>query len=135
MPTNTAGIKHLLGQDGDVGRAYHARTEEFIEAAKLHAPYRVDNPGEHIVDALDYVIEDSAKGFTITAGTHPREHIRGYSSIVQLGSKPHEIKPKRPGYPLRFKVAGRTVIAWKVHHPGTEANPFLMNLIHLIMHN
>lgn len=47
---------------------------------------------------------------------------------VHQGSRPHEIRPKRRGYPLRFywdKVGGefRTM---KVNHPGNKPNPFLV---------
>lgn len=61
---------------------------------------------------------------------------------VDAGTKPHIIKPKRPGYPLRFNVpfkpktsvmqiksgagsrGNTTVRAMVVHHPGTKARKF-----------
>lgn len=133
MPVNHEGIAHLLSWEGDVGRHYLEKIEDFKEAAKLNAPYRPDSAGPHLKDTIDSVIEESI-GDKLSAliGTNPAEHIRGYSEIVQLGSKPHIIRPKGPGYPLRFRVGGHKVIAWQVHHPGTEPDPFLMDLIHLI---
>lgn len=63
---------------------------------------------------------------------------------VDRGTKPHKIRPKRPGYPLRFNSAGfrpktaprqlgssagtpaqpPTVRAMEVNHPGTDARDF-----------
>lgn len=44
-----------------------------------------------------------------------------HALILELGSRPHVITPRRPGYPLRFVVAGRTVRTYRVNHPGTPA--------------
>lgn len=43
------------------------------------------------------------------------------------GTPPHEIRPKGPGYPLRFYWAkvGAWVAFMKVSHPGTAPNDFL----------
>lgn len=41
------------------------------------------------------------------------------------GTRPHVIRPRKPGGVLRFGGAGGTVVfATVVHHPGTKANPF-----------
>ena len=42
------------------------------------------------------------------------------------GTKPHEITPKGPGYPLRFfwEKLGKVVYTYHVNHPGTKPNPF-----------
>lgn len=46
---------------------------------------------------------------------------------TEYGSEDHEITPKGPGYPLRFfwPVRGDWVAFWRVHHPGTPAQPFM----------
>lgn len=44
-----------------------------------------------------------------------------YSSILEKGSRPHVIEPRRPGGVLVFNVGGRKVFARKVNHPGTPA--------------
>lgn len=62
--------------------------------------------------------------------------------FVDEGTKPHEIRPKGPGYPLRFasafqpktkprtlsssagKTGPRDTRAWVVQHPGTEAREY-----------
>jgi hypothetical protein len=40
------------------------------------------------------------------------------------GTRPHVIRPRRPGGVLRFTVNGRVVYARYVNHPGTKANDF-----------
>lgn len=48
-----------------------------------------------------------------------------YSLYVEMGTKPHVIKPKSPGGVLVFKVGGKTVYARSVNHPGTKPQPFM----------
>lgn len=48
-----------------------------------------------------------------------------YAVMVHDGTRPHKIRPKRPGGVLRFRVGGRIVYAKEVNHPGTRARPFL----------
>jgi HK97 gp10 family phage protein len=48
-----------------------------------------------------------------------------YAIYVERGTQPHVITPKKPGGVLRFKVGGTWVYARKVHHPGTQAQPFI----------
>lgn len=49
-----------------------------------------------------------------------------YAPYVNDGTRPHPIKPKRPGGVLRFVVGGRVVFAKRIPmHPGTKPNPFL----------
>ena len=55
----------------------------------------------------------------MTATAHAR-----YAGFVHEGTRPHVIFPRR-ARALRFNVAGRTVFAAKVNHPGTKPRPFL----------
>lgn len=48
-----------------------------------------------------------------------------YAPMVHDGTRPHQIRPKRPDGVLRFRVGGRIVYAKVVNHPGTRARPFL----------
>lgn len=48
-----------------------------------------------------------------------------YAAMVNDGTSPHVIRPRRPGGVLRFQVGGRVVYARVVNHPGTRAQPFL----------
>lgn len=40
------------------------------------------------------------------------------------GTRPHVIKPRRPGGKLVFQVGGRTLVRASVHHPGQPARPW-----------
>ena len=55
----------------------------------------------------------------------PNQNIADYGGYVEFGTKPHVIRPKKPGGVLVFKMNGMTVYAKKVHHPGTKAQPFV----------
>jgi hypothetical protein len=59
-----------------------------------------------------------------------------YAPLVNDGTKPHVIRPKRAHTlrrssrgivkpALRFKLNGKIVYFAKVNHPGTKPNPFL----------
>lgn len=133
MPVNLEGIHHLLSHDGDVGRHYAERAAVVVEMAKLSAPIRPEHAGEHLVDAIAWAWE-SESNLNLLIGTHPDEDIRGYSVIVQTGSKPHPIVPRPPTRFLKFKTGGRTVYRKRVFHPGTQANDFLIRLIGEIVH-
>jgi hypothetical protein len=50
---------------------------------------------------------------------HPAAH------FVFNGTRPHEIRPKRSGGVLRFRIGSTVVYARHVNHPGTKPNPFL----------
>jgi hypothetical protein len=49
-----------------------------------------------------------------------------YASAVHDGSGPHIIRARKKKV-LRFEVAGKVVFARSVRHPGTSANPWLLN--------
>ena len=62
-----------------------------------------------------------------------------YGYFVEFGTPPHIIRPKN-GKALKFKVAGTTVFATSVNHPGTRPNPFIRTTINtklksIIMNN
>lgn len=48
-----------------------------------------------------------------------------YADMVHDGTRPHIIRPRRPGGVLRFTVDGQVVYARFVRHPGTRGRPFL----------
>lgn len=49
-----------------------------------------------------------------------------YAGYVEFGTRPHQIRPRKPGGSLVFKVGDKTVFARVVNHPGTKAQPFVM---------
>lgn len=48
-----------------------------------------------------------------------------YAGFVEVGTKPHEIRP-RARKALRWKGSGGIVFAKRVRHPGTKAQPFMV---------
>lgn len=133
MPVNHEGMARLFSWEGDVGRSVLARVIEFEEVARLNAPYRPDNPGTHLANTIDHQILPDIDKLVVLVGTNPDEDIRGYSWIVQVGSRPHEIRARVPGKKLKFKIAGRTVYVARVFHPGTQPDPFLMRWIEILV--
>ena len=49
----------------------------------------------------------------------------GTGSRGEFGGAIYEIKPKKPGGVLVFKVNGKTVFARSVKHPGIKAHPYM----------
>jgi hypothetical protein len=56
----------------------------------------------------------------------PDPMVVDYAPYVEFGTKPHEIKPKKAGGMLVFKMGGKTIYTRKVSHPGTQAQPFVV---------
>ncbi|MET8866532.1 hypothetical protein ABZW11_26640 [Nonomuraea sp. NPDC004580] len=48
-----------------------------------------------------------------------------YGLFMEVGTRAHIIRPKRPDGWLRFMVDGRVVFAKVVHHPGTRPYAYL----------
>lgn len=48
---------------------------------------------------------------------------------VTGGTRPHTIRPRRPGGVLRFTVNGQVVYARYVDHPGSKPNNFLKDAL------
>ncbi len=63
-------------------------------------------------------------GFTVTTP-------QPLGKFILEGTKPHEITPKGPGYPLRFfwEKVGKVAYAYRVWHPGTAPNPFIQRAV------
>ncbi len=100
--------------DGDVAQYMLARGYKLAALAAESAPKRTG--------ALASSIE-----VTLVGGRNPTVIVGSsldYAYYIHEGTRPHEISAS-PGRMLRFRVGGRVVYAQEVHHPGTEANPFL----------
>lgn len=135
MPKNQAGIDHLFSWEGDVGHSVMRRVDEFEATVRVNAPIQADSPGPHMVEQIGHAKVEGAGHLTILVGVNPGSDVRGYAWIVQKGSRPHEIRPNPPTKRLKFKTGGRIVYATRVFHPGTEANPFLMRWIGIMLGN
>lgn len=91
---------------------------------------RSDTGGPHLAEG--WTVTEPPGGRTlIVENTDPRANEAiplaggGETSLLQileLGSRPHEIRPKRPGGVLRFvdRATGEVVFARHVDHPGTR---------------
>jgi len=55
----------------------------------------------------------------------PDEHRAPYAGYVEFGTRPHDIRPKKPGGVLVFTVGGTKVYTKLVHHPGTHPHPYV----------
>lgn len=53
-----------------------------------------------------------------------------YGLFVEVGTRAHVIRPKRPNGWLRFMVDGRIVFAKIVHHPGTRPYAYLRRALY-----
>ncbi len=102
---------------GLVDRNLRKRVERAQRAAERLAP---GSMGQDIRSSIRYTA-DGPVG-TITS-THPA------TIYVVNGTRPHIIRPRRPGGVLRFTVGGRVVYARYVSHPGTRPNDFLTDAL------
>ena len=59
----------------------------------------------------------------VTIGPDPM--MAPYAGYVEFGTKPHEIRPKKPGGVLVFTINGTKVFTKLVHHPGTQPHPYV----------
>jgi HK97 gp10 family phage protein len=112
--TRIAEALRRTGRDAD---ATTQRT--LIEAANflvVEMQVRVPVDSGKLRDSIGVRIE----GTTIRVGPDVP-----YATYVEFGTRPHEIKPKKPGGVLAFKVNGQQVYARVVNHPGTPAQPFV----------
>lgn len=65
-----------------------------------------------------------SSGIGLVISDHPA------TTFVIYKTKPHWIRPKRPGGRLKFKINNKTVFARKVWHPGNQhPNNFLLKAL------
>lgn len=115
---NQGRVARLLRLPGGaVDRSLRRRVERVQAAAQRLAP---GSMGNGIRTSLRYT-HDGPVG-TITS-THPA------TLYVVNGTRPHLIRPRRPGGVLRFTIGGRVVYARYVSHPGTRPNGFLIEAL------
>ncbi|MER7500445.1 hypothetical protein AB0L05_27685 [Nonomuraea pusilla] len=53
-----------------------------------------------------------------------------YGLFMEIGTRAHVIRPKRPDGWLRFMVDGKVVFARVVHHPGTRPYAYLRRALY-----
>jgi hypothetical protein len=77
-----------------------------------------DPPHEHLADSI--VVEEEPDELTWHIGSR-----NDHALFVELGTSPHEIRPTNPDGVLAWTAGGVTHFAKVVHHPGTQAQPYL----------
>ena len=85
--------------------------------ARREAPIRTGNLRRSIT-------KRKASRFVGELRSNARSNGKPYWPMVQYGTAPHTITPKKGKF-LVFEKDGETVFARKVNHPGTAANPFV----------
>lgn len=116
VTTDHAGLERLLHGDVD---AYIERLARQVEGvARRNAPRKT---GE-LAKSIHAYRAGSAVWFI--AAEAP------YSLPVHEGTRPHTIRPKKPGGVLRFPGRGGMVVyTKKANHPGTAPQPFLVDAL------
>lgn len=66
-------------------------------------------------------ITTRARNGEVSASVKVGNFVAWYANMVEFGTRPHKIKPKRDGGVMRFGG----MVAREVDHPGTEAQPFM----------
>lgn len=119
--------KLLRSPGGPVGRDLRVKGERVAQEMKRRAPVSLDGshgrPPGHMRDRVATEMGRDEQGLFCDIGTDattPDGH--SYPLDVELGTRAHVIESKGD-YPLRD---GRGNVFGKiVHHPGTEAQPFI----------
>ena len=93
---------------------------EVYVLAKLEArgPYSTGATAVSITKSIH--VEGSTVNGTVRANTP-------WADMAHDGTRPHIIRPRGPGYPLRFywRKVGHTVTPMYVRHPGMKGKRFL----------
>lgn len=104
----------LRDRNGPVGKVMAGFAGLSTTAVRDLARERITSRTGAYIDGIRSTTEQSVLGTKmITTASAPQ------SAILEKGSKPHVIVPKRAKV-LRFEVGGQTVWTRRVSHPGTK---------------
>lgn len=121
LDLNHAAIRHLLtGETEPVVKFIRRVARDVRNRAVLHCPVDTGLLRQSLTESVD--INDSR--VVAFVGTDVP-----YAIYVHEGTRPHLIRPRRPGGALRFTVGGQVVFAKYARHPGTKPNPFLRRAV------
>jgi hypothetical protein len=110
-------------KDGPIGRDLERRATRVQLAAKAQTGVKT---GMLKRDIVKQWVSANGKRLTIRVGSD-----RKYAYWHHEGTRPHIIRARNAKY-LRFvNKAGKVVYARSVNHPGTSANRYLTDNIHL----
>lgn len=103
----------------------HASLTRLIaNQARADVPVRTGALGRSVME-----MPQTVAPFRVTGGVQAGGGAEDvdYAAAVHEGSRPHVIRPRRPGGVLRFEVGGQVLFRRSVRHPGMKARPFLRN--------
>lgn len=119
----------LRSPAGPVGRHLAERATVVQAAARRQAPRRTGCLQDSIVKRFEAAGDELAVRIVSDTAPCSPEH-KSYSLYVHEGTAAHDIYPVNAGA-LHFVIGGVDVFASHVHHPGTQANRFLTDNLHL----
>jgi len=120
---DVTALRAFLSWDGAPGRDFERRMKTLAYRQTGDAPRRTGRMAGLVGPRR--LQSDFGRYLEGGAGVNVAStNAKGYAQYVSSGTRPHVILPKR-GKALRFVIAGRTVFARRVNHPGTRANPYL----------
>lgn len=96
----------------------HQALKSALAAAKAHAKASTlfkDGPQAVLRNSVDEKLDGPFEGRVFAGAKHGK--------FVEDGTRPHIIAAK--GKALRFVIQGQTFFRKVVHHPGTQARPFM----------
>jgi hypothetical protein len=121
----------LHGTDGPVGRLMARCGEIVTQGAKRRAPVSPrgsgGRPSGYLRSKIAWELHRGPLGLYVDIAS-PARTPQGepYGLFMEVGTRPHVIRPKNPRDWLRWIGAdGRVHFAKKVNHPGTRAQPHL----------
>ncbi|GAA3027244.1 hypothetical protein [Streptosporangium longisporum] len=121
----------LRSQDGPVGRNLARDAETVARGMRRRAPVSRDGshgrPPGYMRSKIGWSMHRDELGLYADIGTTARTPDGDpYPLYVEYGTRPHTIRPKKPGGTLHWVGAdGTHHFAQEVHHPGTRAQPFI----------
>lgn len=137
MATHTYRI-HVKAKPGrldvDNGRVQQfintepAIARDMMRRADRAADYQRRNCGRRtgrLASTIRTQFGTSSRGGVAAQAIAGREGETPYLGYVMYGTPPHEIRPRRRRA-LRFPSGSGVVFASRVAHPGTTANPFVL---------
>ncbi|MEV0584104.1 hypothetical protein [Nonomuraea sp. NPDC050310] len=129
---NERELQELLhGQDGPVARHLARCGEVVTQGAKRRAPVSPRGSGGrgsgYLRSKIGWQLGRDEIGLYVDIASAARTpQGEPYGLFVEVGTRPHVIRPRTPGGWLRWVGSdGKVHFARQVHHPGTAAQPHL----------
>jgi HK97 gp10 family phage protein len=94
--------------------ALRAGANEIKDGAKAGVPVKTGNLRKSLG------VTTGSKGGVVTAKLKARGKLAPYATLVEFGTRPHKIKPKKKG----GLTVGGNIVA-EVDHPGARPRPFM----------